>query len=368
VSSPLSTSSGDLIADRRFNLAAALAADGDHAAAAEVLEQALERAPAWAEGWLMLGEWRQRLGNEPAAIAAYERAAARDTAGRLGADLRLAALGISPAPEAMPAPYVRTLFDDYAPRFDHALVERLGYNAPERLAESLAELGDRRFASALDLGCGTGLMGAAIHARVDHLTGFDLSEGMLRLAARRGVYDRLVAGDVVELMAGEPENGFDLVLAADLLPYLGSLGPLFAAVARVLSPGGAFAFSAERHDGEGFVLGEALRYRHAPALVGEVVEAAGLTLLGLEPVSLRRERGVPVPGLVALAVRPADIVPLEPRPAGPAGGGPLPHAAWSKGRRNRSAGLPRGKNKGAVSSACPFPNAARRFARAHRGG
>ena len=81
MSSLLSTSSGDLIADRRFNLAAALAADGDHAAAADVLEQALKRAPAWAEGWLTLGEWRQRLGNGQAAIAAYERAAAHNLAG-----------------------------------------------------------------------------------------------------------------------------------------------------------------------------------------------------------------------------------------------------------------------------------------------
>ena len=101
------------------------------------------------------------------------------------------------------------------------------------------------------------------------------------------------------------------------IPYIGALEPLFAGVARVLAAGGAFAFSAERHDGEGFVLGETLRYRHAPVLVAEAAEAAGLSVLGIEPVSLRRERGVPVPGLIALLVRPADIVPLEPRPVGP---------------------------------------------------
>ncbi len=324
MSSPPSTSSGDLIADRRFNLAAAFAADGDHAAAADVLEQALERAPAWAAGWLTLGDWRQRLGETEAAVAAFARAAALDAAGCLGADLRLAALGRAPVPTAMPADYVRTLFDDYAPRFDRALVGHLGYQAPERLVAALAALGERRFASALDLGCGTGLMGAAIRDRVDRLTGFDLSVGMLKLAARRGVYDRLAAGDAADLMAAEAENAFDLVLAADLLPYVGALTPLFAAVARVLAPGGAFAFSAECHDGAGFVLGEALRYRHAPELIVAVAEATGLPVLGVEPVSLRRERGVPVPGLVGLAVRAADIVPLTPRPIGP---GPLPRAA-----------------------------------------
>lgn len=324
MSSPFSTSSGDLIADRRFNHAAALAADGDFAAAADVLQQALDVAPAWGAGWLTLGEWRQRLGDTGGAIAAYRRAASLDTAGRLGADLRLAALAAASVPAVMPADYVRTLFDDYAPRFDRALVERLGYDAPERLAASLAPLGERRFAHALDLGCGTGLMGAAIRDRVDRLTGFDLSEGMLKRAGARGVYDRLAAGDAVALMEGEPENAFDLVLAADLLPYIGAITPLFGAVARILAPGGALAVSAERHDGEGFVLGETLRYRHAPDMVAAAAEAVGLAVLGVAPVSLRRERGVPVPGLIALMVRPAEIVPLEPRPTG---GGRLPRAA-----------------------------------------
>ena len=232
MSSPFSTSSGDLIADRRFNHAAALAAAGDLVAAAEVLEQALERAPGWAAGWLMLGDWRQRHGDRQAAsppIAAPQRSTPPAALAPTCAWRRSAA---APLPEAMPADYVRTLFDDYAPRFDRALIERLGYDAPERLAASLAGLGERRFAEALDLGCGTGLMGLAIRDRVDRLTGFDLSEGMLQRAARRGIYDRLAAGDVVELMAAEAEDAFDLVLAADLLPYVGALAPLFSAVRR----------------------------------------------------------------------------------------------------------------------------------------
>ena len=325
VSLPFSTSSGDLIADRRFNLAAALAADGDHRGACEVLEQALEIVPGWAAGWLMLGDWRQRAGAPAAAVAAFVRAAALDPAGDLGADLRIAALEAAEPPEAMPAGYVRTLFDDYAPRFDRELVDRLGYSAPERLAAALDALGDRQFASALDLGCGTGLMGRAIQSRVGALTGFDLSEGMLKRAAALGVYDRLAAGDVVDLMDAEPANSHDLVLAADLMPYIGAPAHLFQAVSRVLAPGGAFVFSAERLDGEGFFLGETLRYAHAPALLTAATEAVGLTMLTLDPASLRRERGVPVPGLVGLTVRPAEIVPLEPRPGG--SGGRLPRAA-----------------------------------------
>ena len=79
------------------------------------------------------------------------------------------------------------------------------------------------------------------------------------------------------------------MLAADLLPYVGGLAPLFGAVARALAPGGVFAFSAERHDGDGFVLGETVRYRHSAGAIAEAGVAAGLTVLLLDPASLRRE-------------------------------------------------------------------------------
>jgi len=51
---PTQFSSGDVIADRRADYARMLAESGDPAAAAELMEQALELAPAWAAGWLRL--------------------------------------------------------------------------------------------------------------------------------------------------------------------------------------------------------------------------------------------------------------------------------------------------------------------------
>ena len=68
-SRPPSTSSGDPIADKRFAIAAALAETGDTTAAAEVLVQALEITPGWAAGWLMLADWRERLGDRDTLIA-----------------------------------------------------------------------------------------------------------------------------------------------------------------------------------------------------------------------------------------------------------------------------------------------------------
>ncbi|TXN66076.1 tetratricopeptide repeat protein, partial [Methylobacterium sp. WL6] len=53
------TGSGDLLADRRFAYAEACLAEGDCVGAAEMAEQALERAPRFAAAWVLLGQARE---------------------------------------------------------------------------------------------------------------------------------------------------------------------------------------------------------------------------------------------------------------------------------------------------------------------
>ena len=89
------------------------------------------------------------------------------------------------------------LFDDYADRFDKALVEKLDYSVPEKLAALIAaHAGNDRFAHVIDLGCGTGLFGERIRDKADHLEGFDLSANMLAKAEDKGIYDRLAQADL----------------------------------------------------------------------------------------------------------------------------------------------------------------------------
>ena len=150
-------SSGDLLADRRYGFAIDLAARGDGYGAADVLEQAVELAPGFASAWFALGDLREALGDRPGAIAAFRSAQAADPDDRHGAGLRLARLDAL-LPNAMPVPYLRALFDQYAPRFDAAL-EGLSYQAPALLLAAIkrccVERGQRlRFGTVLDLGCG----------------------------------------------------------------------------------------------------------------------------------------------------------------------------------------------------------------------
>jgi predicted TPR repeat methyltransferase len=295
---------GDPLAERRFAYAKAAADEGDFRAAAEVLEQALERAPDWAGAWFALGEARDKLGDPDAAAEAFRAALRSDPADAQGATARLALIGRGDAPAAMPQAYVARLFDQYAPRFEAHLTERLGYRAPALIVEALSAVAPgRRFARALDLGCGAGLMGEALRARVVHLIGVDLSPAMIARARERGVYDALIVGDMTALLTREPPAAFDLIAAADSLVYAGDLAPLLAAVAAALTADGLFAFSVETFEGDGFRLEPTMRFAHSRAWVEASSRNAALSPLCLESASTRQEAGRDTPGLVGVFAR-----------------------------------------------------------------
>jgi predicted TPR repeat methyltransferase len=295
---------GDLLAEGRFAYARAAAAEGDIRAAAEVLEQALERAPGWAAAWFALGEAREKLGDIDAAAEAFRAALRCDPADAQGAIARLALLGRSDAPAALPAAYVARLFDQYAPRFEAHLTEALGYRAPALIAEALAAAApERRFARALDLGCGAGLMGEALRERIDHLTGVDLSPAMIEKARERGVYDALIVGDATATLIRQPPAAFDLIVAADSLVYIGDLAPLFVAAAAALTADGLIAFSLETMEGESFALGASMRFAHSRAYVEATAGRTALRPLLIRSASTRREAGRDAPGLICALER-----------------------------------------------------------------
>ncbi len=97
-------SSGDLVADRRFEFARDLQLKGDLAAAADLLLQATELSPGFVSAWFTLGEIRERLAERDAAIAAFRKALIADPEDRHGASLHLMLLGVkelSAMPQAM---------------------------------------------------------------------------------------------------------------------------------------------------------------------------------------------------------------------------------------------------------------------------
>jgi predicted TPR repeat methyltransferase len=308
---PLFVSSGDLIADRRYKWALDQAERGDLAAAADILTQTIELAPGFATAWFALGAMRDRLDDRAGAIAAFEKARDADPDDYHGARLQLARLGSGAATAAMTETYVRRLFDQYAARYDAALTEHLAYRGPELLRDAVEQATrtagrSLHFASMLDLGCGTGLCGAAFRSIVDRLIGVDLSPAMIAQATAKNLYDRLIAADLADFLGAETGDTakYDLVLAADVFVYISDLAGVMTAVARILAADGLFAFTVETHFGDDVKLLPTLRYAHSEPYIRRVVADAGLMLASVSEIAVRREKTVPIDSLVVVARLP----------------------------------------------------------------
>nr|CAD6616114.1 SAM-dependent methyltransferase [Rhizobium sp. Khangiran2] len=304
---PAQLSSGDAIADRRMDYARMLFDGGDLQAALELVEQAVELVPAWAAGWFRLGEYREKASLVEHAVEAFRKVLAIEPQDIFGARLKLALLGAEEVPEHPPSRYVESLFDGYADRFETALVEKLGYSVPARLAEMLVTAAPYRLA--VDLGCGTGLMGLEARPRTRRLEGFDLSLNMIEKARQKHIYDHLAQADF-SLPADRTtlfsdvlaRHRADLVMAADVLIYLGSLQTVFPLVTELLAAGGLFAFSIEDAGvDEGFVLRDSLRYAHSEDYIRQLLDLHHLRLLEIQRIDLRHDRGKPVGGMLFLS-------------------------------------------------------------------
>ncbi len=260
--------------------------------------QVLRARPDDAQAWALNGSLLKDLGRSDEAVPALQRAIALGTNAAANAvnGYLLASLLGRGAPPQPPPGYVQSLFDGYAAGFDEHLVGRLQYRAPAVLTERLAATG-RRFESALDLGCGTGLCGAALRPLAARLVGVDLSPAMLAQARLRHVYDALEAGDLAAHLHARIER-HDLVVAADVFIYIGDLEAVFAGVRRVLQPGGLFCFSVEQAaDTVDYELRPSSRYAQSGRYLRELALRHGLAVDALQAGPLRLDQREPVAGL-----------------------------------------------------------------------
>lgn len=286
--------------DAWLELGLARQAEGYPDGAAAAFERAVAIAPKNVRAWFCLGEIRRSRGLADQARKAYDRCLTLDPADRFGAALGLALAVGTAAPDRAPAAYVRQLFDDYADRFDEALIGGLDYRAPALLAQALAAaLGPVGGLTVLDAGCGTGLAAGMLRPLAARLDGIDLSPAMIAKAGERGLYDHLQTGDIVAALAAGGIR-YDLIVAADVLVYLGDLAPLLAAAHAVLAPRGAFAFTVEKTDARAWILGPKQRYAHSAAYLGQAAAAAGFDVALMEDAVTRHDAGLPVPGLVVV--------------------------------------------------------------------
>ncbi|MGB5684490.1 MAG: methyltransferase domain-containing protein, partial [Candidatus Electrothrix sp.] len=174
---------------------------------------------------------------------------------------------------------------------------------PEQLYEQPYE---QPYAHCLDLGCGTGLAGKLFSPYCQQLSGVDLSGKMLAHAAKKGVYDRIVADDVVHFLC-EDEQQYDLLVAADLLIYLADLEPLLCAAFQRTAPGGLFVFSTEHGEKNQWQVRQTGRFAHRPEYVVEVAQRHGWQLVTSEEADLRREEDAWIRGDLFVLVKKLSV-------------------------------------------------------------
>jgi predicted TPR repeat methyltransferase len=320
------------------NLGNMLVACDEPQAAVEAYQRATSIAPEMVQAWYNLGICFRRTKQIPESIAAFYKAVElqpADTAvyerfgmllygiGRFqeaaniyrqwlareptsaAARHMLAAMTGDDVPARADDQYLRELFDGFSDSFDEQLA-KLGYRAPELLVSALGEFvsTDGRM-DILDAGCGTGLCGSLLRSTARRLVGVDLSEGMVKKARERQVYDELVVGELCEFMRSRPVS-FEVVISADTLVYFGALEEVSQAARECLRQGGVLTFTLERLErpieSAGFSIQPHGRYAHTESYVRSTLKAAGFAVVHCHEVILRKERHQDVGGYLFVAI------------------------------------------------------------------
>ena len=282
-----------------FTLGSMLLDSGQIADAAVALRTAVELAPGSVEALSAMATAETLLGDNATAERALQRVLELEP-GNIEARHLLAALRGDPVTTA-PDGYNAQLFDWFAGRFDHHMVATLQYCVPRDVAVLLSEgslnIG-RRY---LDLGCGTGLMAAALADifQFERKVGIDISGKMVDVARGKKLYDEVIHGDVITLLGGMP-NAFDLITAGDLLPYVGDLAALMPVIGRCLGPGGLFVYSIETLAEGGYKLLQTGRFAHTVTYVDDLARAADMAPVALRHGMIRTNAGKPIAGVIGV--------------------------------------------------------------------
>jgi len=287
------------------NRATAVLELDDPEAALRGFDAALSIDPRHVFSLVSRGNTFMRLKRYAEALSDYDRALAIEPGFKAAQDNRKIALYGLGRLDRCPPEQLRGLFDAYASNYDDSMLHKLGYRGHVVLRELAGRLlsGGAAGIRILDLGCGTGLVGATFAdlARGGCLDGIDVSPGMIEKSRKRDVYTQLILGDIEDVLSAG-DDSYDLMVSADTIIYFGALHRLFALVRRRLVPAGLFLLALEAKSGEAWEQTPANRFRHSESYVRSVCAETGFSVLAIENFHIRTEHDRPVEGF-ALALR-----------------------------------------------------------------
>ncbi|MFD0020004.1 class I SAM-dependent methyltransferase [Streptomyces sp. NPDC058382] len=173
---------------------------------------------------------------------------------------------------------------------------------PDENLDSLLERGLIEPGRALDLGCGPGRNAIHLASRGFEVDAVDLSPAAVHWAESRaaeaGVQVRFRCGDAFDLLAGEPEQPYDLIYDSGCFHHLPPHRRVsyLALVERALAPGGQLALTCFAAGGTGSELSDADFYTRPAGLHGGLAytpESLRWIFCDLTEIELRRMRDEP---------------------------------------------------------------------------
>lgn len=202
---------------------------------------------------------------------------------------------------SVPLPYVQSLFDSYADHYDEHLLQHLHYHVPQALFQAVQQsvnVGPFKW-DVLDLGCGTGLCGEAFRPIARSLTGTDISRNMLAMAAKKNIYDSLEQTEAIAFL-GKTMHKYDLVVAGDVIVYMGNLGALFQAVDGVLKDNGHWVFNAEISYDKEYQMNVTGRFAHRNSYIDALADRYNMKIVYYQERDMRTQGQEVVKGHVYL--------------------------------------------------------------------
>jgi predicted TPR repeat methyltransferase len=227
-------------------------------------------------------------------------------------------------PERAPEDYVRAVFDARSDTYEASALFRLGVRVPGLIRREILRIRPKldptrpaahKLSAVLDLGCGSGLVGALTYDLTAYLKGVDLSRNIVRYAQLKNIYHEVEISDIIASMNADPRL-YECIVAGDTLCYLGDLTPVFEAAFKRLLPSGLFVLSLEggaeswRADiaagvsTDRYRLQDTARYAHALPYVEQAAKAAGFEVVQVWPEVLSTEDDTDLPGYVISLRRP----------------------------------------------------------------
>ena len=187
----------------------------------------------------------------PTSLSQFDLSAIRRDTG--GQEVRDMTSDTEAAPGALDTVYrmekkedVRALYADWAAGYDADLAAK-GYASPDRCAAALAQFAPDRAAPILDLGCGTGLSGAALKAAgFDTIDGTDFSPEMLAAATAKTLYRNLTLGDLEHPIPAK-KGEYSLISAIGVFSPGHAPAQLMEDAIALLPRGGLFVFTLNEH-------------------------------------------------------------------------------------------------------------------------